>query len=163
VALLGALLAACGARPELAITSARIAGGDNPALEAGLELALGPTLGEALARGIPLTLVFELEAEDHDALERRLMLRYLPLAERWQLVDLDTGSARSFARRTQLLAALDSVRLPLDPEWVERGGPRYALSVRLDRDALPGTLRLSARVAPAWRLASEEYRWIAAG
>jgi hypothetical protein len=157
-------LAACGTRPELTIERARVSTGDTPALEAELKLALGPTLEEALARGIPLTLRLQLSAHtasDVRRSERHLVLRYLPLAQRWQLLDREQASARSFARRTQLLAALDRVRLPLDPAWRE-AARAYTLEIALDRDALPGTLRLPALVAPAWRLSAPSYRWIAA-
>ena len=91
---------------------------------------------------------------------RHLQLRYFPLSRQYQLRDLDLNQARSFSARALALAALEDVRLAL-PEWRVAGAERYRLQIALDRDALPGALRLPALFLPAWRRCNGEYAWSA--
>ena len=162
-------LAACGARegaPSATILAAAVADEPAPTLTANLRVAFSPVMLEALERGIPLRLAFALQRSGGGAsLAARpaLTLSYAPLAQQYLLVD-DSGAARSFARRTQLLAALDRVRVPLPPAFAGApAGARYALRVRLDDAALPGPLRLPALVSRDWRLATDEHVWRAPG
>jgi hypothetical protein len=101
--------------PQARIAQAVLAAG--PALDADLRLVFSSTMLEALDRGIPLTLSMELRADARGATRlielRRLELRYLPLAQQYQWLETETGTRRTFPRRTQLLAALDHVRLAL--------------------------------------------------
>ena len=167
-AVLGSLLvAACSAREDGAhaeIRAATIAREPAPALVADLRLSFSPAMLEALDRGIALRLALRLSgrgAGGNVELERGLKLRYLPLAQQYQLAE-ESGVARSFARRSQLLAALDRVRVPLPPEWAQPFDS-YALELELDTSALPGPLRLPALYEPAWRLSTPVYRWPARG
>ena len=161
-----AALAGCdagGDAPSAAISGARLAGETLPVLEAEVDLLWSQTMLEALDRGIPLRLRFELAAPGASPplqARRELQLRYLPLAHRYEVRDLQTGSARSFPRRPQLLAALDRIRLPLGVEWDPlRAGGALRLDLALDHGALPGPLRLPALFSTQWRLASGEYAW----
>lgn len=160
--------------PRAQILDARLVGETVPVLEAELDLRFSPQMLEAMDRGIPLALVFHLsgrEGKTRLRSERRLQLRYLALARRYEALDLDTGNARIFPSRTQLLAALDQVRLPLDAEWsaLRRAGTsagrrgRIALTLELDQGALPGPLRLPALVSADWRLAAPEFVWQSGG
>lgn len=166
--MIAALLAACarGPAPAASVRAAEVVAEPAPALTATLQLELSPTMLEALERGIPLRLVFALRRDGGDGTlvaRPALELRYAPLAQQFLLAD-DSGTTRSFARRTQLLAALDRVRLPLPPEWADApAGAHYVLRLRLDDAALPGPLRLPALVSRDWRLASDEYAWHAPG
>jgi hypothetical protein len=147
------------------IESARIDGGAAPVLDARLRLAPSPALLQALDRGVPLVLRLDLRARDgagaRDA-THRILLRFLPLARQYAWTDLDTGAVRYFARQTLLLAALDRVRLPLDPSWADLApGAHVTLSVALDVDALPAPLRLPALLSPRWRLNPPDFAWTA--
>lgn len=160
-ALLALLLAACGhPASALRIDAANLKRDGEPTLEVDLDLALAPTLVEALDRGIPLTLRFDLAGGGH-RVERHLRLRYLPLVDQYQLHDVERADARGFARRAQLLAALDRVRLPLDPGWTDAPDD-LVLVVALDRSTLPAALRLPALVDREWQLAGSEHRWTSA-
>ena len=123
---------------------------------------------EALDRGIPLTLAMELRTETRGAARlverRRLELRYLPLAQQYQWLEPESGTRRTFPRRTQLLAALDHVRLVLPASWgtIAAGTP-LALTLTLDRSALPGPLRLPSLLARDWRLPEARHAWPHAG
>ena len=158
-----ALLAGCAgtstSTPRAQIVSARIENAPAPQLVADLKLAFSPEMLEALDRGIALTLELDVRAEDRSlaGVTRSLTLRYLPLAQRYQLRD-DSGAERSFARRSQLLAALDRVRITLPDEWA-RPPARARLDLALDRSALPGPLRLPALYRRAWRFRADGYAW----
>jgi hypothetical protein len=162
-AALALLLGACHGGG--AIESARIDGGPAPALDTRLRLAPPPQLLEALDRGVPLVLRLELRAREASGTRtstHRILLRFLPLARQYAWTDLDTGAVRYFARRPLLLAALDRVRLPLDPSWSDLApGARCTLSIALDVDALPAPLRLPALLSPRWRLDPPEFAWTA--
>ena len=75
-----------------------------------------------------------------------------------------SGARRTFPRRTQLLAALDHVRLALPASWgtITAGTP-LALTLTLDRSALPGPLRLPSLLARDWRLPEARHAWPHAG
>lgn len=161
------LLAGCGLRePGVRVRAAALTvAGSAPVLEVDLDPAFSAEMREALERGIDLRLAFALVADRPDAapVERHLLLRYAPLSARYLLIDVERGSARSFSRRTQLVAALDRVRLPLLPgQATPVPGARWSLAVRVDAETLPGVLRLPALLSPAWRLATHRHAWVAA-
>lgn len=132
-----------------------------------LEFAPRPEVLEALARGVPLQIEFNLGGRDGSnrvAFERHVLeLSYQPLVRQWQLARLNDGPPRLFASRSQLLAAIDQVRLPLRPDWRLLSGPReYSLRVRLPQASLPGPLRLPAWFSRTWRIDSGEVLWTSA-
>jgi hypothetical protein len=167
------LLAACGASPavdddDARIVAARLTRTPAAALEADLALRFSPVMLDALEHGIPLTLTFSIAAHGDprgvDRIElteaRQLRLSYAPLAQQFQVGDLGTGTTRSFARRTQMLAAFDRVRLPMPASWSALpDATTITLTVALDRTALPGPLRLPALLSRDWQLVTPEYRW----
>jgi hypothetical protein len=173
LALIATLLAcvSCGAArtdgPSAEIIGARLSATPDPVLETDLRLRFSRTMLDALDRGIPLVLQFELRGsapDVHLSERRRIELRYLPLAQQYRMHDLATGSERGFPRRTQLLAALDQVRLPLAPDWrVMATAGTLRVRCTLDASALPAPLRLPALFDRDWRLATPEYAWTAGG
>jgi hypothetical protein len=157
------LLAACHGGGT--IEAARIDEDATPALDARLKLAPTADLLAALDHGVPLVLRVDLRARgeglDLHAV-RRIELRFRPLSRQYAWTDLDSGDVRTFARRPLLLAALDRVRLPLDPAFADLpAGTRLTLALSLDVDALPPPLRLPALFSPRWRLAPPEHAWTA--
>ena len=166
LAAVGALaLAACaggGDAPRARIVEARLVADPEPVLEAELELVLSRVMLDALAQGIPLVLTLRAEARDDAATlveSRTMTLRYLPLARRWQLSDA-AGDERHYARRAQLLAALDRVRVPLPEPWraFVRDG-ELSLTLGFDRSALPGPLRIPATLRRDWRFPDATLAW----
>jgi hypothetical protein len=147
------------------IESARIVRTPEPVLDASLRLRPSTQMLAALDRGVALTLRLRLRTVDAmPALDtsRRIELRYLPLAQQYQLRDLDSGQMRYFARQPQLLAALDRVRLPLDASWAGLAdGTICTLALALDVNALPAPLRLPALLSSSWRMNPPEHRWTA--
>jgi hypothetical protein len=158
--LLPLALAGClGATPERArIVAVRLVQDAGRAeLEVTQELRFSRTMREALAHGIPLRLVYVVQGCGADALQA-LSLRYVPLTRHYELQREGDLQARSFARRSALLASLDRVRLPL------REAPpaecRGRISVVLDLTTLPTPLRFPALLRRAeWRLVSPAVAW----
>jgi len=162
------VLAACSAGGDdapLRISSAKI---DQGVLTARLHWQPAEVVLDALDHGIVLDFVLELRAYGsahfgwRDTLasaQRHIELRYFPLSRRYQLRDLDRGETRSYAARALLTAALEDLRLELPPDWPRAAAVGYSLSIDLDRDRLPGALRLPALLRSEWRLSSGDYSW----
>ena len=159
------MLAACAQVPSAFVV--RNATIDSGTLAARLEWHPDSRVLEALENGIALQFDVDMQAQGRAGWlgrsivaeqTRRLQLRYFPLSRQYQLRDLDLNQARSFSSRALALAALEDLRLPL-PSWKAEGAERYRLQIALDRDALPGALRLPALFQSAWRLCNGEYAW----
>lgn len=167
------LLAACAARPDagrLTVQDAALRpAADGAVLALALDCQFGETQRAALEHGIPLVLRIDVAARAAQAWSwpwsrrtatRHVELRYFPLSRRYQLRELESGAERSFAASAYLTDALGALRLPLPAAFAALDpGSRVELHVRLDREALPGALRLPAMVTPAWRLPVAEYAW----
>lgn len=166
---IGALaLTACAREPDaMSIASASVAGND---LVARLDWQPNDTLLEALDHGIPLDFVFTLKAQKPLAFglhvnaaeqHRHIQLRYFPLSRYYQLLDLDRHQSRGFPARASALAAFEDIRIPLST-WNAIDADRFSLDVAIDRKTLPGVLRMSSLVRPAWWLRTDTYTWPAA-
>jgi len=167
MAFLVACAASSGTSASLGIRSADIVQG---VLTARLQWQPSAAVLDALDHGIVLEFVFDLRAYGaaqfgwRDTLarsERRVELRYFPLSRRYQLRDLDRGEMRSYGARSLLVAALEDLRLDLPASWNPAGARGYTLSIELDRDRLPGALRLPALLRSEWHLSSGNYSWSA--
>lgn len=135
-----------------------------PVLELSLDCHLGETLRNALDHGIPLTLTLRLSNDDRSIqAQRRVELRYFPLSRRYVLRDRDRSDIlRSAIAPAYVLDALAALRVPLDRELTSMpSGQRWHIDVHLDRNTLPGALRLPALLLSDWQLRAPEYTWIA--
>ena len=165
-ALGAAALAGCAAAPSpLQIREAGVAQG---VLSARLEWQASDVVLDALDHGIVLDFVVDLRAFGPARLgwrptvaraARHIELRYFPLSSRYQLRDLDRGETRSYAARRLLIDALEDLRLDLPAGWAPAGAHGYSLRIELDRDRLPGALRLPALLQSDWHLSSGDYSW----
>ena len=161
-------LAACVRAPEsMSIRSASIS---TDYLLAQIAWQPDSNLLDALDNGIPLDFIVTLKAQKRALLglhreiaeqRRHIQLRYYPLSKYYQIRDLDLDQTRSFPARAAALAALESIRIPL-AAWNAQTADRYQLDVAIDRTALPGVLRISSLVRPAWWLDSGAFTWPAA-
>jgi Domain of unknown function (DUF4390) len=163
--------------PALAVRSAGVSGG---VLNARLQWHPDASVLAALDNGIALDFTVTLRAQGAAVLgwhrtlatwQRHLELRYYPLSRQYQWRDLDRGETRSYAARALLIAALEDLRLPMSdfgaagamPDFGASGAQRFVFDIALDRNALPGALRLPALLRPAWQLSSGDYAWPAPG
>ncbi|MEP6485136.1 MAG: DUF4390 domain-containing protein [Rudaea sp.] len=161
-------LAACAREPEsMTITSAKIV---SDLLLAQIAWQPDANLLDALDHGIPLDFIVTVQAQKNapfgwhtDVAEQqhRVQLRYYPLSRYYQLRDVDLDRTRSFPARASAIAALEDMRVPLK-NWNPGGADRYRMDVRIDRASLPGVLRVSSLVRPAWWLNSGAFTWPAA-
>lgn len=164
-------LGACAARAgdtRFAVRDAAIADG---ALNVRLDWQPNETLLDGLDHGIPLMFDITLSAQAPGWLgwKRTLAvqnwqreLRYFPLTRRYQLREVEAGHrgpGRSYAVRALVIAALADLRLPLDGALRAAPAQTYVLRVELDRDALPGALRLPAMIDSQWRLSTGNHAW----
>ncbi len=168
---IAAMSAAC-ARPgdgvRFSVREAAIAGG---ALTAQLNWQPSDALLDGLDHGIPLVFDITLAAQapggfgwqtDLARQRWRRELRYFPLTRQYQLRDPDGARGaptRSYAVRALVIAAITDLRLPLDPALGTAPAQRYVLRIDLERDALPGALRLPALIDADWRLSTGSYAW----
>ncbi len=127
-------------------------------LDLSLSLRLSETQLEALDHGIPLRLEFVIAPRNAPHQLSRIVIGYLPMAKRYQLL-ADSRVPRYFSSRLQLLAALDRVSLPLD----QVGSGTGTVLMRLDRSALPAPMRLPALLDSNWRLVSVPVNWTTPG
>ncbi len=141
-------------------------------LVAELDWRPSTALLDALDHGIPLDFEITLEVQAPTwfgwtttlaQMHWQRELRYFPLTRQYQLRDpelelTDNSTTRSYAARAQLLAAISDLRLDLPADWPAAAAHRYALRIDLERDTLPGALRLPALIDADWRV-SADYRW----
>ena len=150
---------------ELSVRGASIARTVNgPVLQLSLDCQLGETLRDALDHGIPLTFAVRLRSDD-DAVQatRRVEMRYFPLSRRYVLRDRDRSDIiRSAVAPAYLVDAMAALRIPVDRQVGEvPPGRLWHVQVSLERNALPGALRLPALLSPDWRLRTKEFEWTA--
>lgn len=165
-----AALAACsgGGAAQLRVRQAELANG---VLTAQLQWQPSDAVLDALDHGIALDFVLRLRAYGPAHLgwrgtlarvDRHVELRYFPLSRRYQLRDLDRGETRTYGARGLLVAALEDLHLALPADWSGRGAQTFTLSIDLERDNLPGALRLPALLQADWHLSSGDFAWPAA-
>ncbi len=161
---------ACARVPQgvFAVTSAAF---EHGTLNAQLDWRPSAVLLEALDHGIPLDFEIRLDAlapawwgGQHrvDRTRWHRELRYFPLTRQYQLRDPDPASrveARHFSSRALLVAAICDLHLDLAGTWPRAAAQRYSLRVDLQRERLPGALRLPALLDADWGLSTGNYAW----
>jgi len=138
-------------------------------LEADFEIALNPTLEEALNKGVPLYFLLEFEIirprwywmdEKVVTTQQQYRLAYNALTRQYRL---GIGAFfQNFNELNEALAFLSRVRRRqvLELKTLSRGGV-YAAAVRmrLDVSQLPKPFQLNALASRDWNLSSDWYRW----
>jgi hypothetical protein len=170
--LAGALLVA-SVRGDVLIKSAELLPSDaGYTLEATYDVALTPTLEEALVRGLTLTFVTEFELvyprwwtfnlwnRTISEFRTQHRLSYNALTRQYRLA---FGSLhQSFDTVAEALALLGRVRFAPAVRFPEvEPGAVYlaALRLRLDTSQLPKPLQIDALGSRDWNLSSDWYRW----
>ncbi len=145
--------------------------GEATVLNADVDYRFNPTAIAALNQGIPLTLDLELTVSrerpywlDETILreQRRIQLRYHPLAKSFQIADLDSGAVQSFTSLAAVMDTLSRIR-----GWTIHGAEKLEadqsywarLRLHLDIESLPLPLRAEAYASPDWRLATPPLEW----
>jgi hypothetical protein len=177
--LVAGLLSACAEKSPspFAVRSASI---DHDTLSAQLDWHPSALMLDALDHGIALDFEVKVEAQGPSQLgwradlgnaHWRRELRYFPLTRQYQMRDPEQDAAhdedtRNYPARALLVAAISDLRLNLPANWLAATKvstvDRYTLRIDLQRDNLPGALRLPALIDADWRLSTGKYVWPAA-
>jgi len=163
-------LAGCGPRPALDyafvirhVTISTAFQSLDIRLEQDLELS--QQAREALEHGVTLTIRLELELRDDEHMitarrdARRFLLRYLPLSERYQYAEEETGELKVFSRLRHMLAALDDLSIHFATGPLPPGSYELRTRISLDESRLPTPMQLPAWFSPQWRHDSEWSTW----
>jgi len=169
----------CLSRAQPAAFAIRSAAVEHGSVSAQLDWHPSALMLDALDHGIALDFEVVLEANRprnfgwSTLLARHTWhreLRYFPLTRQYQLRDPGEDSAhatetRNYPARALLIAALSDLSLGLPADWPAdasgTGVRSYTLRIDLQRDNLPGALRLPALIDPDWRLSTGNYTWVA--
>ncbi len=152
-----------------AVSGALTEGEEAYVLNAEFDIAVNPTLEEALAKGLPLYFVTELEVvrprwywldEKVLSYQQTSRLSYNALTRQYRL---STGAFhQNFPALSDALNVLQRVRnKPVLEKGALRKDASYAaaLRLRLDVSQLPKPFQLNALASKEWSLASEWLRW----
>lgn len=164
--------AAGGVRADFSIQTVQADfAGNELRVDAALDLGLSAPAEEALHRGIPLDIVFEIALEKHRrfwwnedwgtwTLQRRI--RFHALSDRYLVTGPTPDARESFATLPEALrhmGNLKELRMSLEREVDQDGDYRVHLRARLDIESLPSLLRPVAYASPGWRLNSGWSTW----
>ncbi len=141
------------------------AAGADLGLDLTLDLRLSDRTTRGISSGVPVTLVLSLELRDSNNLaliamqKYRYEIRYLPMSERFQLTELDSGRARTYPRLRHVLRALMSLQLEFETPTLARGDFELRARMRLDKTTLPAPIQLPALIFGAWKHDTEWTQW----
>lgn len=140
-------------------------------LSARVEYTLSDKVIEALHKGVPITIVLEIEIsrtrdylwdETITNLDQRYELEYHALTKQYIVRNMNSGSRHTLPSLNVALSMLgEIVDLPILDKNLLEPEEHYAGRVRaiLDIDTLPVPLRLLAYLTSGWSLSSEWFLW----
>jgi len=129
------------------------------------ELELSQQAREALEHGVTLTVSLEMELRNDNNMivvrrdATRFQFRYLPLSERYQLSEEETGELQTFSRLRHMLAAISDLNIQLSTGPLPSGSYELRTRIRLDESLLPAPMQLPAWFSPQWQHDSEWSVW----
>ena len=164
------VLAGCGQKQALDYTFAIKSVTVRPAYQSlnvrlQQELGLSSQAREALEHGVTLTIRLEMELRNDNYMivarrdARRFQLRYLPLSERYQFSEEETGELKAFSRLRHMLAALGDFTVQLSTGPLPSGSYELRTRISLDESRLPTPMQLPAWFSSEWRHDSEWSVW----
>ena len=149
--------------------AALVAGEEGYFLQADFEVALNPTLADALNKGVPLYFLLEFEVirprwywfnEKILKTQQQYRLSYNALTRQYRL---GVGSLfHNFGALPEALDFLSRVRRrqALEPGMLEKGNTYIAgVRMRLDVSQLPKPFQLNALASRDWNFGSEWFHW----
>jgi len=139
-------------------------------LNATVELSLAKSARDALAEGIPLTLVLDillsgerrfLPDEDVAELQQRWELAHDALSDRYVVTNLNSGDQATYATQEEALESLSFVRhLPVIDTDLLESGRRHEVSIRasVEIGGLPDAVKLLIFWRD-WSRSTDWYTW----
>ena len=129
------------------------------------DLQLSQQAREALEHGVTLIIMLELELHNDNNMmvvrndNRHFQLRYLPLSERYQLLEEGTDELRAFSRLRHLLASINDLNVQMTTGPLLPGNYELRTRIYLDESRLPAPMQLPAWFSPQWQHDSEWSVW----
>ena len=129
------------------------------------DLQLSQQAREAMEHGVTLSILLELELHNDNNMmvvhreNRRFQLRYLPLSERYQLLEEETDELQAFSRLRHLLAAIAKLNVQLSTGPLLPGSYELRTRISLDESRLPTPMQLPALFSSQWQHDSEWSVW----
>jgi hypothetical protein len=129
------------------------------------KLELSQQAREALEHGVTLTIRLEMELHNDNNMivvrrnTSHFQLRYLPLSERYQMSEEESGELKTFSRLRHLLAAIDNLNIQLPTGPLPSGSYELRTRISLDESRLPTPMQLPAWFSSQWRHDSEWSVW----
>ena len=129
------------------------------------DLDLSPQAMDALQHGVTLTIRLDMELRNDNNMiivrrqSRRFQIRYLPLSERYQLIDEEREKLQTFVRLRHLFAAIGDLQSRLQTGPLPSGNYELRTRVKLDEGLLPAPMQLPALFSAQWRHDSEWSVW----
>ena len=136
-----------------------------------LDIALNASAREALASGVPLTFVFDIEIVRPQrylwdqtvlTLRRPFTLQRHALAKRFLVTDVTTDrhlTVGSIDEALSALGAINDITISRSKDLPIATPLRGRLRVQLDIESLPAPLRPIAYISPRWHIRSAWYEW----
>lgn len=161
-------LAACDLRSNRLFTVQSVnidANGSDLGVDLMMKLRLSDRTTRGIGSGVPVILILNLELRDSTNLsvlalqQHRYEIRYLPMSERFQLTDLNSGKARTYPRLRHVLRALANLQLQFETPTLANGDFELRARMRLDKTSLPAPIQLPALIFGAWKHDTEWTRW----
>lgn len=140
-------------------------------LSARVELRMSDEALQALESGVELTVELQIEVSRNRNLlpdtqvadlSQSYLLSYQPLSQRYLVKNVNSGEQSSHATLFAALSEIGRINtLPVIDDALLRPSGRYEIRMRavLDRNTLPGPLRLFVFWGDSFRLESEWYTW----
>jgi len=129
------------------------------------QLELSSQARTALEHGVTLTISLQMELRNDNNMivehrhARNFLLRYLPLSERYQLTDEQTGELKTYSRLRHMLAAMDDFSTQLSTGPLPSGSYELRTRISLDERRLPTPMQLPVWFSSQWRHDSEWSVW----
>ena len=129
------------------------------------QLELSSDARAALEHGVTLTIRLDMELRSDSNMivthrdARRFQLRYLPLSERYQLTEEETGELKTFSRLRHMLATMSDLSIQLTTGPLPSGSYEIRTRISLDENRLPTPMQLPVRFSSQWRHDSEWSVW----
>ncbi len=129
------------------------------------DLKISQQASEALEHGVSLSIRLEMELHNDNNMivvrrvTRYFQLRYLPLSERYQLLDEETGNLQVFSRLRHLFAAIGNLDVQLQTGPLPPGNYELRTRISLDESRLPSPMQLPAWFSSQWQHDSEWSTW----
>ena len=129
------------------------------------DLSLSREAIDALEKGVPLTVLLDMELRDSITLtlladdSRHYEISFKPLSQVYQLKGPAAGDIKNFPRLRHVMNELASIRVDFATGPLAPGPYEFRSRIRLDNARLPAPMHLPALFSSQWKHDSEWSTW----